>query len=527
MSAPCSAAPRPSRRRPLLATFSAARAVILVALVLTLVAVPGAQAKSLTGDRVLAVLESVSDKAKYSQLFKSLADRGFQITFKDPSTSPALFEFGIRTHDHALLLAPTKPLKGDLSPQSLVSFMRAGGNLLVALSAGTTDSHKDFVYELGIDVADSTSNVRDLFQADPSDPTLLAANGFTGEEALVPASMSQAGAAPVVYKGIAHAIVPEAKHNIVFPILSASPTVTGAKTSEGAANKLQLVSGVQGTNGARAVVVGSVDMLTDEFFAKQVKINKPLPPHLSTSTSYPTSANKAFATELLKWALHEKSVVRIPRFSHHKLGETQQLDMYRIKDTLVVNVTLQEYHDDHWQPYLVPASSSSPIYFSAKMLDPYIRQPMSLVFTTATTATYSLSTTLPDTYGVFTLAIDHVRVGLSPVHHDELVSIRPFRHNEYPRWLPVAMPYYVASVSQMFASVVLVGLWITRKHVPAAASGADKKADDKVVDEPKPVVADGKVAAASASAPVADRGDGDASPVVGAGGKAQRRKRKN
>ena len=99
------------------------------------------------------------------------------------------------------------------------------------------------------------------------------------------------------------------------------------------------------------------------------------------------------------------------------------------------------------------------------MLDPYIRQNLSLTSTTATTSTYSLNFLTPDVYGVFTFQVEHKRrEGYSWVDEKEVVSIHPFRHDEYPRFLSAAFPYYANVFSMMAGFVALSAVVLYNKE---------------------------------------------------------------
>ncbi|KAI9222195.1 Oligosaccharyltransferase 48 kDa subunit beta-domain-containing protein [Blastocladiella britannica] len=481
-----------NRPRATTTTLVLATTVMLAAIVL-----PAAHAASLTGQRVLAVVdEPATAQATYSQLLQMLTDRGFTVDVQASGPTVRLVEHGDRTSDHLLLLAPSKPLKDALAPAAVIDYLRTGGNLVLAMAAGVTDSYKDVAYELGLDVSRPASSFA------PGKSAVV----VTDVTALVPAATARAAAASsdsasaLAYPQGLGLTVHAATNPGIEPVLSIGGSAgTPAEV---------LVAAVQATNGARALVLGSAGMLANAAF----------------------SPNRAIVDQLLQWTMHEKSVVRVVSASHAKFGGSKQLDMYRIRDTITYNITLQQWTVDRWRPYLVAAGDQ--LQWSATMLDPYLRLPMSLAFTTATAATYTVTAQLPDVYGVFTLAVQHARAGWTWIDHAETISIRPFRHNEYPRWLTVAWPYYAAVVMQSVAALVVAALWVTYRHVPApGGTGEEKKKDAPVVADP---VARANAAAAalikaeqheaattSASSRTSGRGAAEPSPV---GGRARKRK---
>ena len=97
-------------------------------------------------------------------------------------------------------------------------------------------------------------------------------------------------------------------------------------------------------------------------------------------------------------------------------------------------------------------NSADDVQVSFVMLDPYVRQALR----TDGAGHYSLQFKVPDVYGVFKYAIDYQRRGYSTVTLQHAVPVRPFRHDEYERFLLPAFPYYASAASTM-AAFLLVG----------------------------------------------------------------------
>jgi oligosaccharyltransferase complex subunit beta len=87
-----------------------------------------------------------------------------------------------------------------------------------------------------------------------------------------------------------------------------------------------------------------------------------------------------------------------------------------------------------------------------RMLDPYVRKTL----TNTGNGTFTAQIKVPDVYGVFKFQMDYKRPGLSWVKRETVVPIRPFRHDEYARFLSQAFPYY-ASVLSMSLGFLVVG----------------------------------------------------------------------
>jgi oligosaccharyltransferase complex subunit beta len=91
------------------------------------------------------------------------------------------------------------------------------------------------------------------------------------------------------------------------------------------------------------------------------------------------------------------------------------------------------------------------IQISFVMLDPYVRQPMAH----DGAGRFSLRFKVPDVYGVFKYVIDYKHAGYSYINLQQVVPVRPFKHDEYERFLVAAYPYYASVVSTMAAFFLL------------------------------------------------------------------------
>jgi len=97
----------------------------------------------------------------------------------------------------------------------------------------------------------------------------------------------------------------------------------------------------------------------------------------------------------------------------------------------------------------------------AIMLDPYIRKTM-----VPKNGILVSEFKLPDQCGVFKFKVDYRRVGLTNVDIADIVQVRPFRHNQHPRFLINAYPYYINIFSLMAAFFMLSGFLLFHKDSP-------------------------------------------------------------
>jgi oligosaccharyltransferase complex subunit beta len=68
--------------------------------------------------------------------------------------------------------------------------------------------------------------------------------------------------------------------------------------------------------------------------------------------------------------------------------------------------------------------------------------------------TFATEIHVPDTYGVFKFVVDYKRLGYSYIELSEQVPVRPFKHNEFERFILSAFPYYTSALSCMAAFFV-------------------------------------------------------------------------
>jgi oligosaccharyltransferase complex subunit beta len=96
------------------------------------------------------------------------------------------------------------------------------------------------------------------------------------------------------------------------------------------------------------------------------------------------------------------------------------------------------------------------------MLDPYIRTTLKQAAVDAEPfGRFEANLHLPDVYGVFTFKVNYKRSGLSYILAEDQVSIRPFRHNEYPRFLTAAYPYYASTGSMIVGFLLFSAVWLS------------------------------------------------------------------
>ena len=116
---------------------------------------------------------------------------------------------------------------------------------------------------------------------------------------------------------------------------------------------------------------------------------------------------------------------------------------------------LSSFDGEKWGPHVM-----DDLQLDVTMLDPYLRIAMSPVLTgPANTTRFSSQFRAPDKHGVFTLRVDYRRSGWSYIKEESVVSITPPRHDEYPRFIGGATPYYLGALSVSVATLIFGTIW--------------------------------------------------------------------
>lgn len=208
---------------------------------------------------------------------------------------------------------------------------------------------------------------------------------------------------------------------------------------------------MQARNNARVLVTASAAMFSDDFFTSPVT-------HALTGSTL-TPGNHALCRDLAAWAFQQKGMLRMTNFRHHRAAEPLApfMNTYTIKDTVVVEMDLHELVAGEWVPH-----ATDVVLLQYVMLDPYVRQHMAH----EGQGHYVLTVKAPDAYGVFKWVLDVRQKGYSLVHHEEVAPLRPYRHDEYPRFVVQAYPYYASIVALSVAFFTLITLVMFHQDKP-------------------------------------------------------------
>ncbi|WVF66102.1 hypothetical protein IAT40_000841 [Kwoniella sp. CBS 6097] len=453
-------------------------------------------ARSSTGDRVLVVLEPSIKKDDYSKFWASLQERGFELTFKEPKDKDAsLLKYGETQYDHLIVYAPsTKSFTPSLSPKSIIQAQYSGINTLFFLSPELTESTREFMREYDLEFADPSSSLIDAF-SHPSDSSAstvllqttssLEANG----EILSPSTLT---GGPIVYpSGTVHTT---GQNPYLVDVLHASKTsyvgqdkvvsgdeaeveknVGGGGAAKGrepvvSGKKASLVSALQSRDNVRIGFVGSGGLASDEWWGKSVK---------TTGGKTLETGNAAFITDFTKWIFQETGVVKIVDSTHFREGEVEPREMYTKKDEITYSLTLAKHYTtpngtSSWGPF-----EANDIQLDFTMLDPHIRT--ALVQDKSATpevgSVYAAKFNAPDRHGVFKFVVEYWRPGWTYIRTSTKASVVPLRHDEHPRFITGAWPYYIATISTSITFLIFCGLWVSLAEQDKRKVNKGKKAE--------------------------------------------------
>ncbi|WOG89597.1 hypothetical protein DCAR_0208835 [Daucus carota subsp. sativus] len=406
--------------------------------------------------RVLVLLDDLALKSSHSIFFNSLLKRGIHLDFKladDPNI--LLKTYGQYLYDALILFAPaTERLGGSLNLAAILEFIDSDRDLIVAADENASDLIRNIGIECGVlfDEDPSTMVIDHLSYAvvgNEGDHTLIASDELIQSDVILG---SRGTGAPVLFKGIGHSSHPA--NSYVLKVLSGSPSAYSANPASELSSAptltgtdISLVSVVQARNNARILLSGSLDLFSDRLFKSSVQ-------KAGSLSKYEKSGNEEFVTELSKWVFHEKGHLKAMNVRHHKVGETAKPESYRIKDDLEYSIEIYEWSGASWEPYI-----ANDVQLQFYMMSPYVLRTL----TTDQKGLYYTSFKVPDVYGVFQFKIEYNKIGYTSLSVSKQIPVRPFRHNEYERFLTTAFPYYGASFTTMVAFFLFSIIYLYNK----------------------------------------------------------------
>ncbi|KAG1725839.1 Oligosaccharyltransferase 48 kDa subunit beta-domain-containing protein [Suillus lakei] len=228
---------------------------------------------------------------------------------------------------------------------------------------------------------------------------------------------------------------------------SDADTVVAAseKGGEGlwAGSQMGLVTGFQTNVNLRVVFAGGVKMFSDEYARK-------------TFPDGGYAGNALLARDVAMWVFREKMTLRIDGVGHHRVNESAAPEMYTTNDEIVYTAHISAYDSktSTWMPY----SDIDDLQLEFTMLDPHIRT--SLPAVPGFPGTSQVQFRAPDRHDVFKFVLNWKRKGYSYLESSMTVPVVSPRHDQYPRFLSAAWPYYAGAISTSVGFFLFAALWL-------------------------------------------------------------------
>jgi len=353
-----------------------------------------------------------------------------------------------------ILFAPSASDINGISSDDVLEFIDNGGNVIIAADSNIGDIVREISTECNVEFDEESTNVIDHLNYDIADPsgdhTLIVSNHLAD----APIIFSGVNA-PILFRGVGQDI--EEDSELLFSLLSASSTAYSHHTSKTvkdlhvAGKKISLVTALQARNNARVIFSGSLDLFSDKYFRSNVqKVSLD-----GKEQKSERSGNEEFAKQVTSWALQTKSVLRATNAQTQRAGEKDAPFANTIKQDVEYSIDIEEWKGDKWVPF-----DAKDVQLEYRMLDPYVRTNLK----NDGKGKFFTSFVLPDVYGVFTFKVEYNRKGYSNINSIIRIPVRPFRHNEYERFIDSAYPYYASAFSMMAGLFVFSWFFLYHKE---------------------------------------------------------------
>jgi len=402
---------------------------------------------SVADKRVLVLLENLTVKETHSIYFKSMADAGYDLTYKvaDDATLN-IKKYGEFLYDHLVIFSPSvEEFGGNLNAETLTDFIDNGGNILIAGNSNLGEVLREIASEVGFEADEEGTAVIDHLNYDNKDDgkhTLVIAD----TKNLIKSDKITGGVtAPLLYRGVG--LLVDQENPLVLEILTGSstsyshnPDLPVKEFPHAVGKQTVLIAGLQARNNARVVFAGSFEFFSDEFFNAQVE---------PVTGGKVESGNKDLALALSNWCFKQSGVLKVDSITHHREGEVETPAFYTIKEDAVYTIVVKELVNGKWVAF-----DGTDMQMEFVRIDPFVRVTME---NKAGSGAMVAKFKVPDTYGVYQFKVNYHRVGLTRLYTTNQISVIPLRHDQYERFISSAYPYY-ASAFSMMAGVCIFSL---------------------------------------------------------------------
>ncbi|OMJ92802.1 hypothetical protein SteCoe_4342 [Stentor coeruleus] len=385
---------------------------------------------------ILVLMDHTDIKESHSLFFDSIISRGHKIIYKLPDSQGLRLEkFDDYLYSTVILMCPGEgmiylDLNGKVSVSDLVKFSDNGGNLVIFGDVDAASHYRKLANDFGVDFYEQGTRL----YSEKKEKTIATTN-ITSPISILPTSK-----APIKFSGIG--LYYNQNSKLLTPLISTSKDQYVRNEFKKTDVKEPVVFAVafQGRNNVRAVFVGSVDVCANSYMKDD------------------SLSNNKMCVELLKWAFQEKSVLRYSGITHYKTESKKNKGYlegeYTINDDLMFSIDIEELKDGKWQEY-----KTSKAYVEFVMLEPKIRK--YLEFKNGSLVTHFRA---PDIHGVYQFKVFLNNPGFSWIESATKVTVRPYKHNQFERFLPCAYPYYASVFASMSGFVVFSFYFLYHKN---------------------------------------------------------------
>lgn len=236
----------------------------------------------------------------------------------------------------------------------------------------------------------------------------------------------------------------------------AAPSTKAGQPVQFAGEGMSVVAALQTRANSRIGFVGSPAMLSDKWWGKDLDGVE--------------TGNRAVLEDLTRWLFQETGVIRVAKTHHYRKGESTPREAYTKKDDVTYEITIQHYqtrgNQSRWGNW-----DGAGVQLEFTMLDPHIRKELMPVGVRPDGTTYRASFRAPDRHGVFKFVVNHFRPGWTFLEASDRASVVPLRHDEHPRWIAGAYPFYAGCLSTSAAFLFFTALWM---HLGESDKGKKK-----------------------------------------------------
>ena len=414
-----------------------------------------ALAYACSAQKTLVLVENYGVKETHSMFLSSLSASGHELTYKmaDDSTL-TVFQFGELLFDNVIVLAPsTQDFGGDLNSAVFAEYVDAGGNILVVADSTIGDAIRDFGYECGVEFEEAGTRIIDHLNYDINDEGTHSRLYIDPKQVLNNKLITGGTPTnPLLFDGVGMLLDDE--NELLMSVLSATSTAYSffpndkiTEHPDAVGKSTSLITALQARNNARVTFVGSLAMLSDKFLLSSVQ-------KAGTDKVYNNNGNAQLMESLLNWTFKKVGVLRISEVQHHLEGEKEAPPFYTVMENVVYKIKIEENVKGNWVEF-----KNSDVQMEFVRIDPFVRVNLG-----KEKGYYVSKFKLPDVYGVFQFKVNYKRQGYTFLSSATQVPVRPLKHNQYERFIPVAYPYYVSAFSMMIGVAIFSFVFLHYKE---------------------------------------------------------------